>query len=30
VYRELNSALTPVSPPELFARMGRWMARHGG
>jgi glyoxylase-like metal-dependent hydrolase (beta-lactamase superfamily II) len=30
VYRELDPSLPPVSPPELFARMARWSARHGG
>jgi glyoxylase-like metal-dependent hydrolase (beta-lactamase superfamily II) len=29
VYGELDPGSAPVSPPELFARMGRWMARHG-
>ena len=28
VYRELDPTLTPASPPELFAQMGRWSARH--
>jgi cyclase len=30
VYGELDPTAPPVSPPELFARMGRWMSRHGG
>ncbi len=30
VYRELDPHQPAVSPPELFARMGRWLARHGG
>jgi glyoxylase-like metal-dependent hydrolase (beta-lactamase superfamily II) len=30
VYRELDPTLPPVGPPELFARMGRWISRHGG
>jgi glyoxylase-like metal-dependent hydrolase (beta-lactamase superfamily II) len=30
VYRELDPDQPPVSPPELFARMGRWLSRHGG
>jgi cyclase len=30
VYRELDPELPPVAPPELFARMGRWISRHGG
>jgi glyoxylase-like metal-dependent hydrolase (beta-lactamase superfamily II) len=30
VYRELDPSQPPVSPPELFARMGRWISRHGG
>jgi cyclase len=29
VYRELDPSLPPVSPPELFARMAGWSARHG-
>jgi len=28
VYRELDPALPPASPPELFVRMARWRARH--
>jgi glyoxylase-like metal-dependent hydrolase (beta-lactamase superfamily II) len=28
IYRELDPALPPVSPPELFVRMARWSARH--
>jgi glyoxylase-like metal-dependent hydrolase (beta-lactamase superfamily II) len=27
-YRELDPEQPPVSPPELFARMARWSARH--
>ncbi len=30
VYRELDPTQPPASPPELFARMGRWLSRHGG
>lgn len=30
VYRELDPNSEPVSPPELFARMARWNARHRG
>lgn len=30
VYRELDPGSEPVGPPELFARMGRWISRHGG
>ena len=30
VYRELDPSLPPVPPPELFVRMARWGARHGG
>lgn len=29
IYHELDPATSPPGPPELFARMGRWMARHG-
>ena len=29
VYRELDPDQPPVSPPELFARMAGWSARHG-
>ena len=28
VYRELDPARAPASPPELFARMARWASRH--
>lgn len=28
IYRELDPTLPPASPPELFAQMGRWSARH--
>jgi glyoxylase-like metal-dependent hydrolase (beta-lactamase superfamily II) len=28
IYRELDPALPPVPPPELFVRMARWRARH--
>lgn len=28
IYRELDPALAPASPPELFAQMARWSARH--
>lgn len=30
IYRELAPTLPPASPPELFAQMGRWGARHPG
>lgn len=30
VYRELDPSLPDVSPPELFARMGRWSSGHAG
>lgn len=30
VYGELDPGQPAVGPPELFARMGRWLARHGG
>ena len=29
IYRELDPTLPPPSPPELFARMAQWSARHG-
>lgn len=28
IYRELDPTLAPASPPELFAQMGSWSARH--
>jgi glyoxylase-like metal-dependent hydrolase (beta-lactamase superfamily II) len=30
IYRELDPSLSPISPPELFAQMGHWSARHSG
>jgi cyclase len=30
VYHELDPSQPPPGPPELFARMGRWISRHGG
>lgn len=30
VYHELDPSQTLPGPPELFARMGRWISRHGG
>lgn len=30
VYHELDPRQPPVGPPELFARMGRWLSNHGG
>jgi cyclase len=30
VYHELDPGQPAASPPELFARMGRWLSRHGG
>jgi cyclase len=30
VYRELDPSSEPAGPAELFARMGRWISRHGG
>ncbi len=30
VYHELDPSEPPPGPPELFARMGRWISRHGG
>ncbi|HEY1522433.1 MAG TPA: MBL fold metallo-hydrolase [Solirubrobacteraceae bacterium] len=29
VYHELDPSQPPPGPPELFARMGRWISRHG-
>jgi cyclase len=28
IYRELDPALPPITPPELFVRMAQWSARH--
>jgi cyclase len=28
LYREFDSSLPPLSPPELFVKMARWSARH--
>jgi cyclase len=30
VYHELDPSQPAPGPPELFARMGRWISRHGG
>jgi cyclase len=30
VYHELDPSQPQPGPPELFARMGRWISRHGG